>query len=124
MAPRHAEIAGAGIAGLTAAYDLVKAGHTVSVYEAGAQAGGLASGFRDDGWAWPLERFYHHLFTTDRAIRALVDEIAQRIGIPTSTLAKVNASARADYRSYYTPSLIDGVARLYARDLEVFGYDF
>jgi protoporphyrinogen oxidase len=68
-------IIGAGIAGLTAAYELAKAGHAVAVYEAAPQAGGLASGFRDERWEWPLERFYHHLFTTDAAIRGLVDEI-------------------------------------------------
>jgi protoporphyrinogen oxidase len=68
-------IVGAGIAGLTAAYDLAKAGHTITVYEAAQQAGGLASGFRDERWDWPLERFYHHLFETDTAIRRLVDEI-------------------------------------------------
>jgi protoporphyrinogen oxidase len=68
-------IVGAGVAGLTAAHDLAKAGHDVVVYEAGSQAGGLASGFRDERWDWPLERFYHHLFTTDTAIRQLVDEI-------------------------------------------------
>jgi len=68
-------IVGAGIAGLTAAYDLAQAGHAVTVYEADAQAGGLASGFRDERWDWPLERFYHHLFETDAAIRQLVDEI-------------------------------------------------
>jgi protoporphyrinogen oxidase len=68
-------IVGAGIAGMTAAHDLAKAGHAVTVYEAGAQAGGLASGFRDERWDWPLERFYHHLFETDAAIRGLVDQI-------------------------------------------------
>jgi protoporphyrinogen oxidase len=68
-------IIGAGIAGLTAAHDLAKAGHSVTVYEAARNAGGLASGFRDERWEWPLERFYHHLFETDSAIRGLVDEI-------------------------------------------------
>jgi protoporphyrinogen oxidase len=68
-------IIGAGIAGLTAAYELSKSGHTVAVFEAAQQVGGLASGFRDERWDWPLERFYHHLFTTDTAIRELVDEI-------------------------------------------------
>ncbi len=68
-------IVGAGIAGLTAAHELVKAGHTVTVYEAAAQAGGLASGFRDERWEWPLERFYHHIFTTDKAIIGLAAEI-------------------------------------------------
>jgi hypothetical protein len=52
------------------------------------------------------------------------DEIAGRIGIPTSRLEKVNASAHQDYRSYYTPQLVDAVAKLYARDLEMFGYEF
>jgi protoporphyrinogen oxidase len=71
-------IVGAGIAGLTAAHELAKAGHKVSVYEAAAQVGGLASGFRDPSWEWSLERFYHHLFTTDSAIIGLVDAIGMR----------------------------------------------
>ncbi|MFL5803303.1 MAG: NAD(P)/FAD-dependent oxidoreductase [Roseiflexaceae bacterium] len=68
-------IIGAGVAGLTAAHDLAKAGHRVAIYEAAANAGGLASGFRDEHWEWPLERFYHHLFQTDVAIRELIEQI-------------------------------------------------
>ena len=68
-------IIGAGITGLTAAYDLAGAGHEVLVWEAAEQVGGLASGFRDDGWEWPLDRFYHHIFATDAAIIALSREI-------------------------------------------------
>lgn len=52
------------------------------------------------------------------------DEAAQHIGIPSRPLEKVNASSRRDYRDYYDQSLIDGVAKLYARDLEYFGYEF
>lgn len=52
------------------------------------------------------------------------DHIAHRIGIPTTALQKVNATRRRDYRSYYTPELVDEVAKLYARDLELFGYEF
>jgi hypothetical protein len=52
------------------------------------------------------------------------DEIAQRIGIPTQQLDKVNSSKREDYRDYYDQRLIDGVAKLYARDIELFGYEF
>ena len=40
------------------------------------------------------------------------------------TLEKVNASDHRGYRDYYTTALIEGVSRLYGRDLEAFGYDF
>ena len=68
-------IIGAGIAGLSAAYDLLKAGHEVTIYEATDHAGGLASGFEDEKWEWPLEKFYHHIFKGDKAIIGLVEEL-------------------------------------------------
>ena len=71
-------IIGAGIAGLSAAYDLLAAGHEVTIYEAAAQPGGLAAGFQDEAWEWPLEKFYHHLFTSDKAIIGLVEELGMR----------------------------------------------
>ena len=71
-------IVGAGIAGLSAAYDLARDGHEVTVFEADKVAGGLAAGFRDAGWDWPLERFYHHIFQTDAAIIKLTEEIGFR----------------------------------------------
>ena len=52
------------------------------------------------------------------------DEIAARIGIPSAKLDVVNSTRRSDYRQYYDQALIDGVANLYARDLELFGYEF
>ena len=52
------------------------------------------------------------------------DHIAHRIGVPAAMLRKINATKRRDYRSYYTPQLVDEVAKLYARDLELFGYEF
>lgn len=71
-------VVGAGVAGLTAAYDLLGAGHEVTVLEASDHTGGLAAGFCDERWAWPLEKFYHHLFTSDRAIIGLVEELGIR----------------------------------------------
>lgn len=52
------------------------------------------------------------------------DEAARRIGIPSRSLERVNASSRRDYRDYYDQALINGVAKLYARDLDLFGYEF
>jgi protoporphyrinogen oxidase len=66
-------IIGAGAAGLAAAYDLAKDGHAVAVYERSPFVGGQASTF-DVGGA-PLERGYHHLFTSDTDMVDLVHEI-------------------------------------------------
>ncbi|HJT25138.1 MAG TPA: FAD-dependent oxidoreductase, partial [bacterium] len=69
-------VVGAGVAGLTAAYRLAKAGHQVEVFEASDHVGGLAAGFPVAGTT--LERYYHHLFTSDTCIRGLVDELGIR----------------------------------------------
>ncbi len=68
-------IIGAGVGGMTAAYDLIKAGHSVVVYDGAATVGGLAGGFKDKDWDWSLEKFYHHWFLTDKAIFDLIDEL-------------------------------------------------
>jgi hypothetical protein len=52
------------------------------------------------------------------------DEICTRIGIPSQPLEKANSSKHGDYRQYYDQQLVDGVAKLYGRDLSLFGYDF
>ena len=66
-------IIGGGAAGLAAAYELVKHGHQVVVYERAPFLGGHASTF-DVGGA-RLERGYHHWFTSDTHIVDLVHEI-------------------------------------------------
>lgn len=68
-------IVGAGIAGLNAAYDLIKKGHQVTIYEASDTVGGLAAGFKESHWDWSVERFYHHWFQSDSAILGLIDEL-------------------------------------------------
>jgi protoporphyrinogen oxidase len=71
-------IIGAGVAGLTAAYELTQGGHRVTVFEAADRPGGLASGFKDEGWEWSLERFYHHWFASDDAVIGLIEELGAR----------------------------------------------
>ena len=68
-------VIGAGFAGLSAAWDLVHAGHEVTVFEAASQAGGLASGFKEPHWDWSVEHFYHHWFEGDKALRSMIDEL-------------------------------------------------
>jgi protoporphyrinogen oxidase len=70
-------IIGAGVAGLAAAWDFSRAGHEVTIYEAGNEVGGLAAGFRDEGWEWTLEKFYHHWFETDSDLLGLVSEMGK-----------------------------------------------
>jgi protoporphyrinogen oxidase len=67
-------VLGAGVAGLTAARRLGLAGHEVDVYERWPGLGGMAATV-DVGGGHRLERYYHHLFTSDRHIAALYDEL-------------------------------------------------
>ena len=71
-------IIGAGVAGMAAAWDLARAGHHVELFEAENVVGGLAAGFRDEGWQWSLEKFYHHWFETDSDLLKLADEMGVR----------------------------------------------
>ena len=36
--------------------------------------GGLASGFKEPGWKWSVEKFYHHWFASDKYMLGLIDE--------------------------------------------------
>lgn len=68
-------VIGAGVGGLAAAYDLARAGHAVTVYEADAAPGGLGGGFRDPAWEWSVEKYYRHWFTSDRDILGFIREL-------------------------------------------------
>ncbi len=67
-------VLGAGVAGLTAALRLGEAGHACDVYERWPGLGGMAATV-DVGGGQRLERYYHHLFTSDRHIAGLYDEL-------------------------------------------------
>ena len=94
QSPLSIAIIGGGLAGLTAAYDLLRTTArpiTITIYEASPQLGGLAAGFKGRAtWEWPLEYFYHHLFTNDEAILGLTRELgmADRLQVhrPTTVM--------------------------------------
>jgi len=70
---RHAVIIGGGLSGLSAAYDLRRAGWRVTLLEDAPDFGGLASSIRIEGQT--VERFYHFICRGDHELTALVDEV-------------------------------------------------
>ena len=72
-------IIGGGITGLTVAHDLMRQSpgqFEITIFEAAPQLGGLAAGFKGrKEWDWALEHYYHHLFTSDKAMFDLLSEI-------------------------------------------------
>ncbi len=72
---KNIAIIGAGFGGMAAAYDLRRAGHSVTIFEANDEPGGLATGFKEPDWDWSVEKFYHHWFATDHHILGLIDEL-------------------------------------------------
>jgi len=68
-------VIGAGFGGMAAAYDLAKAGHEVTIFEASDTVGGLAAGFKEPHWKWSLEKFYHHWFQSDADMLGLINEL-------------------------------------------------
>jgi len=67
-------ILGAGALGLTVALRLAQRGDDVIVFEREPLPGGLAAGFEIEPGIW-LDRFYHHLFASDRHAIGLIDEL-------------------------------------------------
>lgn len=66
-------IVGGGIGGLVAGYELSKKGYKVTIFEKEKDLGGLISDFKIEGEN--LEKFYHHIFKTDKEIIELIKEL-------------------------------------------------
>ncbi|MQC17859.1 MAG: FAD-dependent oxidoreductase, partial [Chloroflexi bacterium] len=66
-------VIGGGMAGLGAAYELLKRGHEVALYEASPEFGGQVRTFEVGGER--VEIFYHHLFQSDSEAIAILDEL-------------------------------------------------
>lgn len=75
VSAKNIAVIGAGYAGMSAAFDLVRAGHRVTLFEQNAQCGGLASGFKESQWDWSVEHFYHHFFQSDHQLLKIIDEL-------------------------------------------------
>jgi protoporphyrinogen oxidase len=73
-------VIGAGVTGLVAAYRLTGRGHVCDVYERWPGLGGQVATL-DVGDGHLLERYYHHLFTSDRYIAELYDELGMENAI-------------------------------------------
>ncbi|MCC7161604.1 MAG: NAD(P)/FAD-dependent oxidoreductase [Anaerolineae bacterium] len=67
-------IIGGGFAGMTAAYELGKLGYQTVIFERMTELGGLASTFQVEPGV-PLERGYHHWFTSDTHVVAQMYEL-------------------------------------------------
>lgn len=86
-------ILGAGALGLTVALRLAQRGEAVTVIEREPLPGGLAAGFEIEPGMW-LEKFYHHLFRSDRRAIGLISELG--------------LADRLDWRAPITATLRDG----------------
>ncbi len=84
---KNIAILGAGFGGLSAAYDLIRQGNQVTIYEASSYVGGLAAGFKEPHWDWSVEKFYHHWFASDRHMLGLINELgwSEKFFIPVPT---------------------------------------
>ena len=71
----HVVIIGAGFCGLAAAYELGKHGIRVTALERDSDIGGLAGSFKVNGVR--LEKFYHHWFTNDVHVMALIKDLGK-----------------------------------------------
>ena len=127
-------IVGGGFTGLTAAYELAKLGHSVTVFEKDTALGGLAVGWRpprnasqpasqaerggqgasaaggEKSWDWHLEKAYHHLFTNDDAIIGLVAEL----GIGNKLIIK--RPITANYVPLHLATSTDAANQIYQLD--------
>lgn len=68
-----AVVVGGGLLGLNTGYYLARAGHSVTVLEAGSQLGGLAGDVEVAGV--PVDRYYHCILNADHHLLGLIDEV-------------------------------------------------
>ncbi len=107
--PAHVMVIGGGIAGLTAACYLARAGVRVTLFERATRLGGHAASQRDDGWI--LNRGAHALYPGGAASAAFHElGVAYRHSTPTATymlyegqFRPIPASLRTFARARFAP---------------------
>lgn len=93
---KHVVILGAGITGLTCAYELLKKGHRVSIYEKEKGSGGIAATYSKNGF---LFDFGPHEFCTDNEllIEKLKSLLGEKLLVRTKKSAQHFNGAMIDY---------------------------
>jgi protoporphyrinogen oxidase len=89
-------IIGGGAAGCTMAWHLTRNGHDVCIYEKERGVGGLASDITFG--QTKLDRFYHHIFTSDTHVTSFVD----RVGL-SSKLHWCDSSVGFEHQGKFYP---------------------
>lgn len=70
---KNIAVLGAGPMGLAVAYELVKKGHDVTVYEADDRVGGMTASFDFGGLS--IERYYHFICANDQPHFDMISEM-------------------------------------------------
>jgi squalene-associated FAD-dependent desaturase len=89
MKPRRVHIVGAGLAGLSAAIDLVSRGVTVSIHESAPHAGGRCRSYFDPALGMEIDNGNHLILSGNHATLSYLDVIGAR--------DRLYASPRADF---------------------------
>jgi protoporphyrinogen oxidase len=96
---------------MAAAYDLVNAGHKVTIFEKEDFVGGLASGVKEPHWEWSVEKYYHHWFASDDHMLGLIAELglSDRVLFPRPYTVVYHQGKFYPFDSYLNALLFPGL---------------
>jgi protoporphyrinogen oxidase len=87
---KHVVILGGGLAGLSCGYELVKAGHKVTILEREEHIGGMASSFVEDGPEyWCYDFGPHRFHTKDKELKDHIKEILDGNYVQAKRLSRI-----------------------------------